>query len=1064
MNPRISSPLLWLALLLGACSGGATDGAQTPTQEASEGAEARSCPSTAPAPDPLPHVTERHRSLAYWLERAGEGLDAPLMTPVQIAAHNRALTGDADNGLPIDRASLERAPDAARLNREVQERLTYMREKLAAGDYVDAAGARVDPETFADRPVAAQPVVRIALAETSLRCGPRVDGLFKVPVDPDFDRNNCSTVRPQEPVQILVRWPNGMSLARTRYALGWLAEDAPLSAPVDGAILHAVLHGAPMQVAAGVTLAAEDGAELSAEHGALLPRDPEDTSRVLFADERGVHRAPAASLRDATRPLTRRAFLEEAFSHLGRPYGWGGHAGGLDCSRFVMDVLATFGLELPRHSGRQAHSGTNTISFEGVEDDGDRLRLLDAAARRGVVLLHFPGHIMVYLGRDEAERPYAIHAFSEYVEPCEGEQEILRRVDRVAVSDLSLGDGSSRGSFLERVTEAVVIGQQIGPELIGVASPRAAAPVVVPEASACDDSLAVRIFRSPERPHPGQPMRVMVTATEELGPVELALIDPSGRRRAPELHRLGGPPFTYWAQIDAPEAGRWTAVLGDGPNVAACERITVTPYPAQPETVHPEVVWEPRFRWEADTEALFSAFVERLFDYPVDEELTWPNLSVLLLDRDRNLLFDHFSQGEEERIPLRPDCADLPYFLRTYFAWKLRLPFAYRVCTRGRHGNLPTCEETIRTPQWAHEQVDAVEAFRAFIVTQVKRGVHSASGRTHPEDSQTALYPVPMTREALRPGTVFADPYGHLLVVARWLPQGSDEYGILVGADAQPDGTVGRRRFWRGSFLFHPDTTHVGAGFKGWRPIVYDRREQSYTALANEEITARAGYTPYSLEQYAGTTDEFYERMEGLINPRPLDPIQVQISLIDALDESIARRVVSVDNGERWVRDNGRRTMEMPEGGAIFQTGGPWEEYSTPSRDMRLLIAMDTVTGFPEVVRRNPERFGLSDGDAADVDAAVERVRARQQETLRSRTFQYVRSDGQSQQLTLADVIARARGFEMSYNPNDCIEIRWAAPEGSPEMQSCRRHAPAEHRARMREYRTWFSTRRRPIY
>jgi hypothetical protein len=60
--------------------------------------------------------------------------------------------------------------------------------------------------------------------------------------------------------------------------------------------------------------------------------------------------------------------------------------------------------------------------------------------------------------------------------------------------------------------------------------------------------------------------------------------------------------------------------------------------------------------------------------------------------------------------------------------------------------------------------------------------------------------------------------------------------------------------------------------------------------------------------------------------------------------------------------------------------------------------------------------------------------------------------------------VARARGFEMSYNPNDCIEIRWAAPEGSDEMRSCRRHAPAEHRARMRQYREWFATRQRPIY
>ena len=51
---------------------------------------------------------------------------------------------------------------------------------------------------------------------------------------------------------------------------------------------------------------------------------------------------------------------------------------------------------------------------------------------------------MLYLGRDEAGTPMAIHAFSEYVEPCEADgasedDETLRRVDLVTVSDLSLG-------------------------------------------------------------------------------------------------------------------------------------------------------------------------------------------------------------------------------------------------------------------------------------------------------------------------------------------------------------------------------------------------------------------------------------------------------------------------------------------------------------------------------------------------------------------------------------------------------------------------------------------------
>ncbi|HEY8427720.1 MAG TPA: NlpC/P60 family protein, partial [Sandaracinaceae bacterium] len=733
--------VILLALGAAACAGSANEpGAAASDGTGAAGEErAASCPAQAPAPHPLPGVREELLTLEYWLARTDEAaLDEVLLTPERIATHNRALGGDPENGLPIDRASLAAAPPVERLARVVRERLAALRERVASGEYVAADGARVPESELSEVELRPSAELRIALAPIPLRCGPRREGLFKRPIDPAFDRNNCSTIRPQEPVQVLMRWPNGMRLARTRYSIGWIAEDAPLSPPVPAELHDAVLRGPMLRVPAGTRLRAGDGATFSPEADVMLPAA--DVDRAWFADARGVHAAPAAGLVSTARPLTRRGVLEEAFRRIGAAYGWGGQDGGLDCSRFVMDVLAAFGLELPRPSVRQAVSGTHTIDLSQVSDLGERERLIDAAARRGIVLLHFPGHIMLYLGRDEDGTQRVIHSFSEYAEPCEDGGETLRRVDRVTVSDLSLGRGSSRRSFLERLDRIVVLGSTMGPELLGVATPRRPVPVEPPAPRACDDSARVRIFRSPAHPHPGQPLRVFVTATEELDPVELALIDPSGRRHTPAARRLGGPPFTYWAQVDAPRPGRWTVVIGDGARVEACEQVAVAAHPPRPRPADPEAVWTPRLRWEADTEALFSAFVEQLFDYPVDEDLTWPNLTVLLQDRDRNLLFNHLGQNEEERIQLRPDCADLPYFLRAYFAWKMRLPFGFRTCTRGRRGELPTCGE-LEHPGIPHEHTDEVEAFRWFIGQHVKQSVHSASGRTHPEDSLTALYP-----------------------------------------------------------------------------------------------------------------------------------------------------------------------------------------------------------------------------------------------------------------------------------------------------------------------------------
>ena len=50
----------------------------------------------------------------------------------------------------------------------------------------------------------------------------------------------------------------------------------------------------------------------------------------------------------------------------------------------------------------------------------------------------------------------------------------------------------------------------------------------------------------------------------------------------------------------------------------------------------------------------------------------------------------------------------------------------------------------------------------------------------------------------------------------------------------------------------------------------------------------------------------------------------------------------------------------------------------------------------------------------------------------------------------------------MAYNPNDCVELRWGAPDKSEEASTCKRHAPAAQRAKMTKYRTWFHERRRP--
>ena len=170
-------------------------------------------------------------------------------------------------------------------------------------------------------------------------------------------------------------------------------------------------------------------------------------------------------------------------------------------------------------------------------------------------------------------------------------------------------------------------------------------------------------------------------------------------------------------------------------------------------------------------------------------------------------------------------------------------------------------------------------------------------------------------------------------------------------------------------------------------------------------------------------------------------------------------RVTSVENGRKY-QTGGGAEVAMPDGPSIFETTGAWEDFSTPSRDLRLLIAIDVVLGFPDRVARRPERYAMpKDKAVADVKAELESVLASE---LAARKFSYVRSDGSQWTLALKDIVDRTAELEMAYNVNDCVELRWGAPDKSDEASTCKRHAPEAQRAKMTEYRAWFHDRRRP--
>lgn len=627
-----------------------------------------------------------------------------------------------------------------------------------------------------------------------------------------------------------------------------------------------------------------------------------------------------------------------------------------------------------------------------------------------------------------------------------------------------------------------------GALIASVASTRAESASVV-----CKDSPDIAVLASPLLPWKGAPLRVVLTAEQEVEG-ELSLISPTGSVEAKSAERHGGPPYFWFAEVAAPAAGTWHVKLtrnGAPTECSTMQREIAVRRDTPPKPGAAKGVWSLRETWNRSTENLYSAWIEKLFDAPMQESLSWPALHEVLRDRSRNILFNHLGLREDEKgLIIRPDCADLPYFLRSYFAFKMGLPFGYSKCTRGNGGQAPKCSQwwNIQNEEPPVEvplaQPDApaglfglfdsppastptklppkppglVPGFGYYLRTTLANAVHSGNGRTALRDDDTDYYPVPLRQETLRPGTIYADPYGHVLVLTRRLQQSSDMAGVLLAVDGQPDGTVARKRFWRGNFLFAQDPALGGPGFKRFRPIVATSGGR-LRRLTNAEIAKNPQYGDFSLDQSQLKTEDFYDRMDDVMSPAPLDPARAMTEAITALEEQVKTRVTSVENGRKYLAGGGA-VVAIPAGATIFETTGAWEDFATPSRDLRLLIAIDVVRGFPYRVARRPERYAMpKDKSVADVKAELDKLLATE---LSARKFSYARSDGSQWTLALSDVVDRTAQLEMAYNANDCVELRWGAPESGDEISTCKRRAPETQRVTMAEYRAWFHERRRP--
>ncbi|MBX3040862.1 MAG: hypothetical protein KF789_09175 [Bdellovibrionaceae bacterium] len=425
----------------------------------------------------------------------------------------------------------------------------------------------------------------------------------------------------------------------------------------------------------------------------------------------------------------------------------------------------------------------------------------------------------------------------------------------------------------------------------------------------------------------------------------------------------------------------------------------------------------------------------------------------------------------------RSDCADLPYTLMGYFAWKNGLPFVYSSAMKARggsgdiryskDGNYVSARLDLTSAKLGDQPgVKILNTLVDYVSTAMFRTgpdldvVMTSDGRGVGPD----FYPVAVSKGAIRPGTAFYDPSGHVAVVYKI---GSD--GRVYMMDAHPDQSITRIMF--GEKFSNSRASH-GSGFKNFRPMKLVGAQKSadgswvggrMVSLANAELA------DYSTEQYVnsnwkakkwtqnGVLTDFYSytRLKLAAGSLRFNPVEEMRSMMAGMCSDFQDRVISIQIAVQKGIDAQSNPERLPVN--IYGTSGDWEEYSTPSRDARLkTAAVELRTTMESLVGRFRANDPLVVYHGKDLKGDL--LRTYREESQKC-SITYVNSRGGEVRLGYDHLMARL--FKMSFDPYHCAELRWGAAIGSQEFAGCRDSAwdldwyKAEQRLRNQIERTY---------
>jgi hypothetical protein len=429
--------------------------------------------------------------------------------------------------------------------------------------------------------------------------------------------------------------------------------------------------------------------------------------------------------------------------------------------------------------------------------------------------------------------------------------------------------------------------------------------------------------------------------------------------------------------------------------------------------------------WRASDEAAYSAFIVSL---GAAVESRKCNTVETCMKSSAN----PFHSSDPVGLKYYADCADLPYYLRAYFAWKNGLPFSFVSRVDLRNPNDPNGAD-IRYPRDGNKPIgrtdtsghgpgyftNAKDILNWVVGDSVSTATIRMPSIPQPREALGDFYAIPVRRGELHPGTVIYSADGHAAVVYK-IPAD----GLLQVIDAHPDNAMTLTsygpRFQRGN-------PNMGAIFKNFRPLelvgatpdaegnlvggtIVAKPDAQIPGVSDEQVTTKFPNTPAFQMWVRQRLAEVGFRIDLVTDFK--QSVQTLCRLVqqrkEAVDKAITDQIDKKDNPALMVAN-------------IFGAADEWEMYSSPGRDVSLRIgfkaALDNAKYNVDQLKIGNPLFSYAGTNmAADLYKTY-------QETAASCPLSYTSRDGSLQKLDLEQI--RLRLFKISFDPYHCIDLRW---------------------------------------